>query len=297
QVISTSYNNRMPAGSSVWMYTYKTPEMPEDMTIQTFPADEKYLPTLGMRLLEGRNFQKERASDSMAVILNEAAVKALALEEPIGADVGYGRRVIGVVKDFNFQSLRQKIEPVVIRYQPEGYVLAIRLQSAQAADFVNFIHKVWKQFGATDALQYHFFDENFYQLAAKERTLGRAVAFFTLLTIFIACLGLLGLVAFMIEQRTKEIGIRKVLGANIGQIASLLSTEFMRLVLISNLVAFPVAWWVMRKWLEDFAYRIELQWWAFLAAGVAALLLALVTVSVQAIRAAIANPVKSLRSE
>lgn len=297
QVVSTSFNSRMPAGNSLWMYTFKTPEMPEDITVQTFPVDEKYLPTLGLHLLQGRNFQKELASDSSAVILNEAAVKALALKEPLGADVGYNRKVVGVIKDFNFQSLRQQIEPVAITYQPEGYNLAIKLRAQGAADFIDYLNQSWKAFGATEPLQYHFLDENFYQLAEKERTLGKAVAFFTLLTIFIACLGLLGLVAFMIEQRTKEIGIRKVLGASVAQITTLLSSDFLRLVLISNGIAFPIAWWVMSKWLQDFAYRIELQWWAFLAAGAMALLLALIMVSIQAIRAAVANPVKSLRSE
>ncbi len=297
QVVSTSFSSRIPAGRSVWMYTYKTPEMPDDMTIQTFPADDQYIPTLGLRLVEGRNFNKNLASDSAAIILNEAAVAALGLENPIGADVGYGQTVIGVVQDFNFQSLRQQIEPTALSYRPDGYNLAIKLRGQDISGFLSKMQQSWAQFGLEDPIRYHFLDENFAELAAKERVLSRAISFFTLLTLFIACLGLLGLVVFTVEQRTKEIGIRKVLGASISNIATLLSKDFIRLVLIANGVAFPLAWWAMNSWLEDFAYRIELQWWVFVAAGILALVIAVLTLSFQAIRAAMANPVKSLRSE
>ncbi|MDX1939045.1 MAG: ABC transporter permease [Saprospiraceae bacterium] len=297
QVVSASLSSRVPAGSSIWMYVYKTPEMPENITIQTFPADAQYIPTLGMRLVEGRNFDKNLASDSSAIILNEAAVAALNLEEPIGAEVGDGRKVIGVVKDFNFQSLRQKIEPAALSYAKEGYEMAIKIRSSDVAGFLAAMNKTWAQFGVEDPIRYHFLDENFAKLAEKEQVLSRAIAFFTLLTLFIACLGLLGLVVFTIEQRTKEIGIRKVLGASVSSIATLLSKDFMRLVLIANGVAFPLAWWAMSKWLEDFAYRIELQWWVFAIAGISALLIALITLSFQAIRAAVANPVNALKNE
>lgn len=297
QVVSTSLSKRIPSGNSVWMYTYKTPAMTDGMTIQTFPVDDQYLSTMGMRLVDGRNFSREFASDSLGVIFNRAAVEALGLENHIGADVGFNQHVVGVIENFNFQSLRQQIEPAALVYATDGYNLAVKLQGNDMAGFLASLEQTWKQFNAEEPIQYYFLDDNFAKLAEKDQVLGRAISFFTLLTLFIACLGLLGLVAFTIEQRGKEIGIRKVLGASVTNIVTMLSTDFLKLVLISALIAFPIAWWAMSTWLAEFAYRTELSWWIFAVAGIVSVLIALVTISFQAIRAALANPVASLKTE
>ncbi len=300
QVQMTSFNDRMPAGNSLWMSTFKTPEMEKSITMQTFPADENYLSTLGFRLIKGRNFSKKLASDSSAVLLNQAAVEALGLvgKDPLGAEVGSkGQKVIGIVQNFNFQSLKQEIEPAAMTFGTQGARLAIKLSGHKMIDFLKQLKTAWQQFRSEEPINYTFLDENFAKLAAKEKMLGQAVAIFTLMAIIIACLGLFGLAAFMAEQRTKEIGIRKVLGASMSGIVKLLSKDFIKLVLIAILIAVPLSYIFMSKWLQDFAYRIELEGWVFLVASVGAIGLAFLTISFQSVRAALANPVNSLRSE
>jgi putative ABC transport system permease protein len=298
-VKGASFNDRMPAGNSIWMHQFKTEEMEKSLNMQTFPVDEEYLPLLGFRLLKGRNFSKELATDTSAIILNQAAVAALGLagKDPIGVEIGTKGRVIGVVQDFNFQSLKQEIEPAAMTFGAKGERLTLKISSNQTADFLSQLDGVWKEFAAEEAINYTFLDDNFAKLAAKEKMLGQAVAIFTLMAIIIACLGLFGLAAFMAEQRTKEIGIRKVLGASISGIIMLLSKDFLKLVGFAICIAMPLAYLFMSKWLQDFAYRIELEHWIFIAAGMGALLLAFLTVSLQSIRAALANPVKALMSE
>lgn len=299
QVVSSSFNDRMPGGNFLWMYTFQTPDMEESKTIQTFPADENYLPTLGLRLLNGRNFSRDIASDSSAVILNESAVEALGLaaKDPIGVEVNKGYRVVGVVQDFNFQSLRQEIEAAAMVFGATGHRLAVKLKGGQMTQFLTDLESTWGQFSPEESVNYTFLDDNFIKLAEKDRMLAKAMGIFTGLAIFIACLGLFGLAAFMAERRKKEIGIRKVLGAGVAALVGLLSKDFLKLVLLSFLIASPVAYYLLMKWLEGFAYRIEINWWIFVLVGVLALVTALATVSFQSIRAALANPVDSLRSE
>lgn len=297
QVVRAAFSGRLPTDGSVWMYTYRTPEMAEALTIQTFPVDAEAIPTLGMRLLEGRNFSREIASDSTAAILNEAAVRALGLEEPIGAEINEGQRVIGVVHDFNFQSLKHKVEPVVMTYTATGGRLALKLQGQDMAGFLSTLQDTWKRFSPDEPLRYFFLDDNFAQLAASERTLGRAIAAFTLLALLIACLGLFGLAAFTAEQRTKEIGIRKILGASVASLVGLLSKDFLKLVALALFIALPLAWYAMQRWLQNFAYRIGIEWWVLALAAGLALLIAFLTVSVQSVRVATGNPVEALRSE
>ena len=298
EVVSTSFNSREPAGKSVWMYTYQTPGMKESLTIQTFPADEDYIPTLGMHLLQGRNFSKQLATDSNAAILNEAAVKELGLKNPINAQINANQKVIGVVSDFNFESLKNKIAPVVIMLSKNGYNLAVKLHGrAKVAGFLEFMQNQWKSFSPDEPLRYSFLDENFATLAEKDRILSKASTFFTVLALVIACIGLFALAMFTAEQRSKEISIRKLLGANVQSIVSLLSKDFVKLVFIAALIASPIAWYFMNGWLQDFAYRIKIEWWIFIAAIGIVLLVAMITVSFQAIRAAVANPVKNLRTE
>ncbi|MCB9294734.1 MAG: ABC transporter permease [Lewinellaceae bacterium] len=297
QVESMAFSGRIPTDGSVWMYTYQTPEMAEALTIQTFPVDADVIPTLGMRLLEGRNFSKDIASDSTAAILNEAAVRALGLENPIGAEINEGQRVIGVVHDFNFQSLKHQIEPVVMAYTPAGSRLALRLQGRDMSGFLAVMEDTWRRFSADEPIRYFFLDDNFAELAANERTLSRAVAAFTLIALLIACLGLFGLAAFTAEQRTKEIGIRKILGASVASLVGLLSRDFLKLVALALAIALPLAWYAMHRWLQNFAYRIDIAWWVLPLAALLALLVAFLTVSVQSLRVATGNPAEALRSE
>ncbi len=265
-------------------------------------VDNQFLDALGMELAAGRNFSPELASDSSAFIINETAAKALGWDDPIGKQLNYGDfikgPVIGVVKDFNFESLHHKIKPLVMMHTRWiSSHIAIRLQAGEVNNTINSIQNLWKEFVPASPFDYTFLDENYRELYEKEQRMGQIFIVFSALAIFIACLGLLGLSAYIAAQRTKEIGIRKVLGASVTGIAAMLSKDFIKLVLIAAVIAFPLAWWGMSKWLEDFAYRTQISWWIFAIAGAAAVLIALITVSFQAIRAAVANPVDSLKTE
>jgi putative ABC transport system permease protein len=268
-------------------------------------VDEHYVPTLGMKMVQGRNFSHDFPTDSTGIILNESAVQLLGWKDPINhpfyrpgdsmKSVGY--HVIGVIKDFNFSSLHDKVGPLVINLGDNRGSLAVRLRSGNIFATENQIESKWKAIANGVPFTYTFMDDDFNRLYQSEKQTGQLFISFAVFAIFIACLGLFGLVTYAAEQRMKEIGIRKVLGARVSGIVGLLSKDFALLVGIAALIAFPLAWWAMYKWLQTFAYRTGISWWIFLVAGVAALAIALLTVSIQTIRAAVANPVKSLRSE
>lgn len=296
-VLSASYNKRIPAGTAIWVTAFKTPEMQEALPMQTFHGDVDMITTLGFRIIEGRDFSADLASDSAAVILNQAAVQALGLQEPLGTQLNERWRVIGVVADFNFESLRKAVEPAALTLARDGFRLAIKLNGRQVQDVLQHAETTWAQFVAAEPIDYTFLDQNFAGLLQKEHILSNAVLIFTLLAVLISCLGLYGLSTFLAEQRTKEIGIRKVLGASVASLTALLSRDFVKLVLLANLIAWPVAWLVMNQWLQNFAYRIDVGWWMFALAGGLALVIALATMSTQVVKAALANPVESLRSE
>jgi len=290
----------------------------ETQTAYLFGADKDFAATYQVKLIKGRNFANP--TDSTAVLLNETAAKLLNITEPsdqlveipamsrgdgfrpINDDnTPFQARVIGIVKDFHFQSLRDKIEPLVLAYNQNpmhsiDYYTA-RIAPNHIPETLEKLKAVMLKADADDPFEYHFLDEQlarFYLEDSRRQTL---LVWVALATIFIACLGLFGLATYSAEQRTKEIGIRKVLGASVVNLASLLSKDFLKLVLIANGIAFPVAWWATGQWLQEYAYHIDLEWWMFALSGVLALLIALLTVSFQAIKAALANPVKSLRSE
>ena len=268
-------------------------------------VDEHYVPTLGMKMVQGRNFSIDFPSDSTGIILNESAVQLLGWKDPINQlfyrpgdsmkSVAY--HVVGVVKDFNFSSMHDKVGPLVMNMGDNRGSLAVRLRGGNITGSVNQIESKWKSIENGVPFTYTFMDDDFNKLYRTEQQTGKLFISFAVFAIFIACLGLFGLVTYAAEQRMKEIGIRKVLGAKVGGIVGLLSRDFIKLVLIASLIAFPIAWWGMRQWLHGFAYRIGISWWIFAAAGAAAFLIALLTVSVQTIRAAVANPIRSLRSE
>jgi len=205
--------------------------------------------------------------------------------------------VVGVVKNFNFKSLRQNIEPMVLKNEDNNGALSVHISSNNIPALLAQIGNKWKSFSPNQQFNYLFMDQQFEATYRSEQRMGRIFLSFTTLTIMIACLGLFGLAAYAAEQRTKEIGIRKILGANVSTIVSLLSKDFLKLVLISIVISTPIAWWAMQRWLQSFAYRQNIQWWVIALAGFTAILVAFVTISFQSIKAALSNPVNSLRSE
>jgi len=207
-------------------------------------------------------------------------------------------KVIGVVQDFHYKSLHEKVSASVIQLYPQvAYAVAAKLKTADIKHTIAYINNVWNKYISSYPLDYRFMDESYGAMYNSEEKLSELLWIFTIMAIIVGCMGLFGLAAFSAEQRTKEIGIRKVLGANVFNIVGLLSRRFLILIVIASLIAFPIAWWAMNNWLKDFPYRIIISWWMFGVAIVAALVIALVTVSFQSIRAAVANPVKSLRTE
>jgi putative ABC transport system permease protein len=267
-------------------------------------ADDNYFEAMGIPLVAGRNFTK--ADTLNQVVINETAAKelGLAIPEAPGQDLYAGKdsnkttfHIVGVLKDFNFASLHEKIKPLFFRYNYHFSHLIVSSRSSNYAALLAKLQTAWKQFNPQEPFEYSFLDENIQRQYETESTLLRIINSFTILAIFICCLGLFGLAAFTAEQRVKEIGIRKVLGASVGSITVLLSRDFLKSVLISIVIASPVAWFAMNKWLQDFAYRISIGWWIFIIAGSLALVIAFITIGFQAIKAAIANPVKSLRTE
>jgi len=279
----------------------------KDIGLNSFMVDESFIPTLNIKVLQGRNFSKT-FSDSASIILNQEAVRQIGWKDPIGKWVQYPGgddvrfKVIGVVKNFNIESLQAAITPFALFHLSSktygfGHNVIAKIRSEDLSKVINQVETRWKGFASSEPFDYNFLDAAFDSQYRSEHRLGSIFSIFAALSIFIACLGLFGLSAFMAERRTKEIGVRKVLGASVPSVVMLLSKDFLRLTLIAIVIAFPVAWYFMSKWLEDFAYRIDITWTIFLLAGLGTLIITLVTISFQAIGAAVANPVKSLRTE
>ena len=280
---------------------------PVNTDIKFVSVDYDFIPVYGIQLGAGRNFSREYATDTAGFVINESSVKLLGWksdQDAVGKDFKYGSQkgnIIGVVKDFNFESMHQQIVPMVlVMFSPsQAYFnnISIKIAGNDIPGALAYLEKTWRTLLPETPYQFSFLDDNFDKLYQSEQRQGTIFIIFACIAICIACLGLLGLSAFAISRRIKEIGVRKVMGANVGSIVTLLSKDFLMLVLIAAILAFPVAWYAMNSWLKDFAYRIRIQWWVFLLAGILAAIISLITVSFQAIRAAIANPVKSLRSE
>jgi len=279
---------------------------PINADIKMVTADYDFIPTYGIRIVAGRGFSRDFGKDTSGFLINEAAVKILGFktnEDVIGKDFGYGNRkgkLIGVFNDFNFESMHQKIVPLVLFIPPDSTNygrISIKISGSNISAALAHIEATWKKFLPDTPYEFSFLDENFEKLYKAEERQKTLFTTFSFLAIFIACLGLLGLSAFAISQRIKEIGIRKVLGADVTTLVLMLSKDFLKLVALSAPIAWLVAFYFMNKWLQDFAYRIHMPWWIFIAAGIVAALIALITICFQAIKAAIANPVKSLRTE
>jgi putative ABC transport system permease protein len=282
-------------------------DLKKAISAQQWEVDEDYIPTLEMKMKLGRNFSHKFLTDSNAVIINEAAAKFLQAKNPLNQklyridDIKTKKvityNVIGVIHNFNFNTLREEVTPLALYLRENNGSMALRIRTENTEELLAQIKNKWKAILPAQALSYSFMDEDFNNQYKAEQRTGKISVTFSILAILIACLGLFGLVTYAAEQRIKEIGIRKVLGANIPDVINLLSKDFIKLVLISILIASPVSWWVMDKWLQSFAYRISISLWVFILAGLSALVIALATVSFQAVKAAMANPVRSLRTE
>ena len=287
----------------------------KERSASVFLGDYDYVKTLGLTIIAGRDFSRDMLTDVReAFIINETAVKEWGLGSPekaIGQPLSWNEwvpqdtlnpvkkgKVIGVVKDFHYKSLHEKVAASVIQLYPQWeYSVAIKLRTTNMKNSIAYINNVWNRFVPGYPLDYKFMDENYGEMYKSEEKLSDLLWIFTIMAIIVGCMGLFGLAAFSAEQRTKEIGIRKVLGANVFNIVGLLSRNFLLLVGIASLIAFPIAWWAMNNWLKDFPYRITISWWIFGMAIIVALVIAFLTVSFQSIKAAVANPVKSLRTE
>ena len=306
----TSYLPTAQARNTTALFAHLPIDLKEDILTEFWPVDDDYINTLGIKLVSGRNFSEDMATDTSAIIVNEAYVKALSVKDPLGKTVyrdSYGAQphsygvqpyhIIGVMKDFHFNSLRDKISPVVFYKAADNGAISVRVNTANLPALMSQIESKWKNLSPKQEFTYSFMDEDFDAAYRAEQRVGTLFISFSTLAILIACLGLFGLAAFAAEQRNKEIGVRKVLGATVSGIVGMLSIDFIKLVLVSILIASPLAWYAMNKWLQGFAYRIQIQWWMVAAAGCLALLIAFITISFQSVKAALANPVKSLRSE
>ncbi len=306
-IISTSYSSSVPGDDFTSAYSQFENAKGETQktNINLFFVDYDYADQYKLKLVAGRTFSKDFGTDStQAMVINESAAKMLGYNRPSQA-VGrnfdqWGRKgkIIGVLKDFNYESLQKKIEPLAMRIETWAYgILSIKMASTNLPATVKAIGNKWNQTIPNRPFDYYFLDESFDKLYHAQDNFGNLFFNFAILAVFISCLGLLGLASYSTIQRTKEIGVRKVLGASVSNIVNLLSVEFIKLVLIAFMVAAPLAWFGMHKWLEDFAYRANISWWIFAVAGLSAILIAFFTISFQAIKAAVANPVKSLRTE
>jgi putative ABC transport system permease protein len=266
---------------------------------QMWVIDPDYLRTLGIKLLDGRNFSLDVASDSAALIINQSMAKQLGLDKPVGERImnWQAYQVIGVVEDFHFESLRDEIGPLAMRLGSSPNIVSVKIRTGDVAGALAGIEGVWKKFAPHQPIRYAFLDEQYARMYDDVQRMGRIFVSAALLAIVVACLGLFALSAFMVEQRSKEISIRLVLGASMESVFRLLTTNFLKLVLISILLAVPLAWYAMDKWLQNFTYRTELAWWIFALSGILAILIAVFTISFQAIRAGRLNPVSSLKSE
>jgi putative ABC transport system permease protein len=306
EVISSTYAFNLP-GTHIDMDLF----MPEgtstaDKALKFVTADYDYLQTLNIQLKEGRNFSRDFPSDADeqegAMLINESAAAILGWDNPIGKHLrsardNNNRKIIGIIKDFNIVSLRERIEPLLILLTPQGDHLAVKIKPGEGQKTIAAIEKQWKTFAPNAPFDSFLMDERLDAQYKAEQQTGKIFTIFTSLGIFIACLGLFGLAAFTTEQRAKEIGIRKVLGASAFGVINLLSKNFLKLVVLANVIAWPIAWLLMDYWLRDFAYRIDIEPWVFLLAGLAAVVIAMLTIVYQATKAAHVNPIESLRSE
>jgi putative ABC transport system permease protein len=302
-ILSIASSNRVPGqGFNGYGIIPEGHTLDEHLLINEFETDADFASTYNIQLTQGRYFSSQLPTDTVdAIVINQAMANMLGWKNAVGKqfEIYEARkgRVIGVMKDFNFASLREKVQPLAVILTNNPLYLSIKIKSGSTSSSLDYMQKTWKHFTNEYPFDYFFLDEQLNHFYQSDERLLNVLNIFAGLAIFIACIGLFGLSIYTAKQRTKEIGIRKVLGASVLQVALLLSKDFIALVVIAIVIASPLAWWASNKWLQDFAYRININYWMFLAAGLVAVFIALITVSFQAIKAAVANPVKSLRTE
>jgi len=303
----TGYTPTMDYRNSNTMFQTPTLDTKNALNTQMWYVDEDYINTLGIKMVAGRSFSKQMLTDSSAIILNETAAKRLGYKDVLNkslyipqdqqAKIIKQYHIVGVMKDFNFNSLRENVSQLTLVLGEERGALNIRVKTSNMPAFISQVEDKWKEMSPNQQFDYSFMDQDFDATYRTEQRMGKIFVSFTSLAIIIACLGLFGLAAYAAEQRNKEIGIRKVLGAGVSSIVAMLSIDFIKLVIISIAIAAPLAWFIMQKWLQGFAYRQNIQWWIVALAGVGAIVIAFVTISFQSVKAALINPVKSLKSE
>lgn len=271
------------------------------VSVAAMSVGNDFIKTAGIKLINGRDFRPNAVADTACYLVNEAAAKLMGMDKPVGQQITFwfGKGpIIGLMKDFHLGSLHQPIGPLIVTYMPPNVqYLLVKPRAGQTKQVITELERLMKQFNADYPFSYHFLDDAYESLYHREQQVSGLINYFGILAILISCLGLFGLAAFTAEQRTKEIGVRKVLGASVTSIVALLSTDFLRLVLIALVLATPLAWWAVQTWLSTFAYRTDLNWWVFALSGTIAVGIALLTISFQSVKAALMNPVKSLRSE
>jgi len=301
QSITHSYSNPLGNGSSTEGVTWTGKDPNAAISFNNTAVGYDYGKTMKVKLIGGRDFSPDFGTDSSNYLINEAAAKRIGYKDPVGQPLTFWDKpgkIIGLIEDFHFNSLHEPIRPLIIRMADGHYGnILIRTQPGQTKQALESIEALYQKFNPKFPFTYSFVDDEYRKRHRSENVVGTLSTIFALLAIFIACLGLFGLAAFTAEQRVKEIGVRKVLGASVAGIVALLSGDFLKLVFIAILIASPIGWYVMNQWLRNYAYKIEIGWWVFVLAGILSLTIALLTVSFQSIKAAITNPVKSLRSE
>jgi putative ABC transport system permease protein len=306
QVKSASISDFLPVdgtkrnGNGFWREGRRTEDV--EISAQRWAVDHDYIGTMGMHLVTGRNFSKEMPSDSQATIINQAMAAKLfpGEKEIVGQRITNGGavyEVVGIVQDFNYETMRRDIRPLCMVLGNSPTIVTLKLNTGDMKQTLAAVARVWKSLAPQQPLRYSFLDQRFAQMYDDVQRTGRIFTSFAMLAIIVACLGLFALSAYMAEQRSKEISIRKVLGASVAQVTALMSKDFVKLVMIAVLLASPLAWWAMTWWLQDFAYQTSISWWMFALAGALVVIIALATISFQSIRAALVNPVESLKGE
>lgn len=277
----------------------RDPDLETNISASSIGYD--FIETMGIQLAGGRDFSKEFSTDSTAYLINESAARYMGMDDPVGKQIEFWNGqgpIVGVMRDYHFQSLHSPITPLIFVLNPwNSEYLLVKTRAGKTEEAITGLQRLTRQLNPNYPFEYHFLDDDYEQLYKSDSQVNALIKYFGTLAILISAMGLLALATFTTEQRTKEIGIRKVLGASVAGVVALLSRDFMKLVLVAMLIAFPLAWYVMNRWLGNFAYRIDIEWWMFLAAGLLAIAVAIISVCFQSIKAALANPVRSLRSE
>ena len=297
--VSSTDQSPIEVGNSTSI-NWKGKDPKADILFSTLNVDYDLLKTLDVKLKSGREFSEEFGTDTAAYMINEEAARLMQLNEPVGEWLEWENKgtIIGVIKNFHTAPVQVKVQPLVIRLAPQNnnFMLA-RIAPGKTTEALAKMERILKKHNPAFPFEYHFMDDDYEQIYKIEAIIGQLTKYFAGIAIFISCLGLFGLALFTAEQRTKEIGIRKVMGASVSSIVFMLSKDFLKLVLVANIVALPLGWYLMSGWLQDYADRTELSWWIFAVACISTFLIAMVTLSFHAIKTAVANPITSLRTE